>query len=154
MLLAPTSTPKTYSVVASSALKQLRLSHQPHVQPDSHATARTGVVLTAVHPRRCLATVATPEQRSFQLTEEQYMEKMDGVSYRLNVLGQTTLVRSFLQQPARAKGGLPKRPVMGTAVRLSRPWAWHSVHLCIACLLTHISAHPIRNKLFVSAPEG
>ncbi|MEW5302045.1 MAG: hypothetical protein WDW38_008676 [Sanguina aurantia] len=58
------------------------------------------------------------EQRSFQLTEEQYMEKMDGVSYRLNVLGQTTLVRSFLQQPARAKGGLPKRPVMGTAVSI------------------------------------
>lgn len=32
------------------------------------------------------------EQRSFQLTEEQYMEKLDGIAYLLNALEQTEKV--------------------------------------------------------------
>lgn len=99
-------------------------------------------------PPHCLVIVAIAEQRSFQLTEEQYMEKMDGVSYRLNVLGQTTLVRSFLQQPARAKGGLPKRPVMGTAV--SHMYVCGLVILCTYIAFSATSAHLIQ-PIYISS---
>ncbi|KAL6746600.1 hypothetical protein V8C86DRAFT_1820329 [Haematococcus lacustris] len=58
------------------------------------------------------------EQRSFRMTEEQYMEKMDSVAYLVNVLDQTQLVRAFLQKPAKSEKGLPKRPVVGTAISI------------------------------------
>ncbi|KAG2433568.1 hypothetical protein HYH02_012685 [Chlamydomonas schloesseri] len=56
------------------------------------------------------------EQRSFKLTEAQYMEKLDGVVYLIGALGQTDKVRAFLKEPARSQKGLPARPVVGTAI--------------------------------------
>ncbi|GFR40741.1 hypothetical protein Agub_g1351, partial [Astrephomene gubernaculifera] len=58
------------------------------------------------------------EQRSFKLTEQQYMEKLDGVAYLLGALGQTNVVRAFLREKARSQKGLPARPVVGTAVSI------------------------------------
>jgi len=58
------------------------------------------------------------EQRSFKMSEETYMEKLDSVAYLVNVLGQTTKVRAFLRAPAKAERGLPKRPVVGCAVSI------------------------------------
>jgi hypothetical protein len=58
------------------------------------------------------------EQRSFILTEAQYVEKLEGVCARLHVLGRTRLVRSFLEAPAKSQKGLPRRPTMGTAVSI------------------------------------
>lgn len=46
-----------------------------------------------------------------------YLDKVDSVAYMVNVLGQTERVRSFLIAPARSDRGLPRRPVVGTAVR-------------------------------------
>jgi hypothetical protein len=34
----------------------------------------------------------------------------------LTILGQAKKVRTFLQQPARSVKGLPRRPVVGTAI--------------------------------------
>jgi hypothetical protein len=56
------------------------------------------------------------EQRSFRLTPEQYEEKTDSIAYMVNVLGQTQRVRTVLSAKARSEKGLPKRPVVGTAV--------------------------------------
>ncbi|EFJ48650.1 hypothetical protein VOLCADRAFT_90835 [Volvox carteri f. nagariensis] len=58
------------------------------------------------------------EQRSFKLTEQQYMEKLDGVAYLVGALGQTDKVRAFLKEPARSQKGLPPRPVVGTAISI------------------------------------
>ncbi|PNW85680.1 hypothetical protein CHLRE_03g197850v5 [Chlamydomonas reinhardtii] len=58
------------------------------------------------------------EQRSFKLTEAQYMEKLDGVAYLVGALGQTDKVRAFLKEPARSQKGLPARPVVGTAITI------------------------------------
>jgi hypothetical protein len=38
------------------------------------------------------------------------------VAYLLTILGQAKKVRTFLQQPARSVKGLPRRPVVGTAI--------------------------------------
>jgi hypothetical protein len=59
------------------------------------------------------------EQRSFILTEEQYVEKLGAICARLHVLGQTARVRAFLEAPAKSQKGLPRRPTMGTAVSIS-----------------------------------
>lgn len=58
------------------------------------------------------------EQRSFKMTEEQYMEKLDAVATMVNVLGQTDKVRSFLSAPAKSQNGMPRRPVVGTAISI------------------------------------
>lgn len=58
------------------------------------------------------------EQRSFKLTEEQYMDKLDGVAYLIGALGQTDRVRAFLKERARSQKGLPPRPVVGTAISI------------------------------------
>ncbi|GIL92528.1 hypothetical protein Vretifemale_20045 [Volvox reticuliferus] len=58
------------------------------------------------------------EQRSFKLSEQQYMEKLDGVAYLVGALGQTDKVRAFLKEPARSQKGLPPRPVVGTAISI------------------------------------
>lgn len=58
------------------------------------------------------------EQRSFILTEEQYVDKMAAIALRLHVLGQTDRVRRFLEAPAKSSKGLPRRPTMGTAVSI------------------------------------
>jgi hypothetical protein len=57
-------------------------------------------------------------QRSFKLTPEQYAEKLDGVAQLVNTLNQTDKVRAFLRAPARSSKGLPKRPVVGTAISI------------------------------------
>ena len=57
-------------------------------------------------------------QRSFQLTPEQYDEKLEGVAALVNALGQTAKVRAFLQAPAKSQRGLPRRPVVGTAISI------------------------------------
>lgn len=58
------------------------------------------------------------EQRSFKLTEAQYMEKLDGISYLLTALGQSEHVRATLKERARSQKGLPPRPVVGTAISI------------------------------------
>jgi len=57
-------------------------------------------------------------QRSFRMTEDQYMDKIESIAYMLNVLGQTLKVREFLGAPAKSQKGLPRRPVMGTAISI------------------------------------
>lgn len=51
------------------------------------------------------------------MSEAQYIDKVDSVAYMVNVLGQTARVRDFLSQTARSERGLPRRPIVGTAVR-------------------------------------
>jgi len=58
------------------------------------------------------------EQRSFPLTEAAYMEKLEGVGLMLDLLKSTGRVRQFLHEPARARNGMPARPVVGTAVSI------------------------------------
>jgi len=59
------------------------------------------------------------EQRSFPLSERAYMEKLEGVCLMLDMLGETARVRTFLGEPARARNGMPARPVVGTAVSIT-----------------------------------
>ncbi|KAF5827885.1 hypothetical protein DUNSADRAFT_18588 [Dunaliella salina] len=47
------------------------------------------------------------EQRSFKMTEAQYIDKVDSVAYMVNVLGQTEKVRGFLSASARSERGEP-----------------------------------------------
>eukprot|EP00775_Hariotina_reticulata_P001439 gene1439-1780_t len=58
------------------------------------------------------------EQRSFKMSPQQYMDKLDGVAALVNALGQTNKVRAFLQAPAKSQKGLPRRPVVGTAISI------------------------------------
>eukprot|EP00798_Chlamydomonas_sp_ICE-L_P002224 gene2224-33786_t len=58
------------------------------------------------------------EARSFRMTEEQYMEKLDSIAYLLNAVDQADSVRSQLSGPARSSNGMPARPVPGTAISL------------------------------------
>ncbi|KAF6258579.1 hypothetical protein COO60DRAFT_1518042 [Scenedesmus sp. NREL 46B-D3] len=58
------------------------------------------------------------EQRSFKMSVEQYTEKLEGVAAMVNVLGQTDKVRAFLNAPAKSQKGLPRRPVVGTAISI------------------------------------
>jgi len=56
-----------------------------------------------------------------------YNDKVDSVAYMVNVLGQTERVRGFLMERARSKGGLPRRPIVGTAVGVR-------VRACVLCV--------------------
>ena len=56
------------------------------------------------------------EQRSFPMSEEDYMDKMDGICMLLNIWSKQGDVRTFLQAPAKSKNGMPGRPIVGTAV--------------------------------------
>uniref|UniRef100_A0A383VWH4 Uncharacterized protein n=1 Tax=Tetradesmus obliquus TaxID=3088 RepID=A0A383VWH4_TETOB len=58
------------------------------------------------------------EQQSFKMSVEQYTEKLDGIAAMVNVLGQTDKVRAFLKAPAKSQKGLPRRPVVGTAISI------------------------------------
>lgn len=58
------------------------------------------------------------EQRSFKLTEDEYMEKLDSIAYLLNTADQAHVVRTFLSAPAKSQNGMPSRPVVGTAVTI------------------------------------
>lgn len=59
------------------------------------------------------------------MSHQQYLQKLDAVAALVNRLSQTAKVRAFLQAPAKAHKGLPRRPVVGTAVsiRCARLWA-------------------------------
>ncbi|GAX81528.1 hypothetical protein CEUSTIGMA_g8956.t1 [Chlamydomonas eustigma] len=58
------------------------------------------------------------EQRSFKLTPEQYVEKLDSICYLLNAINQAEVVRATLKQPAKSVNGMPSRPVVGTAISI------------------------------------
>lgn len=57
-------------------------------------------------------------QRSFPMTEEEYMDKADGICILLNAWGKQGQVRAFLKQKPKAKNGMPPRPIVGTAVAI------------------------------------
>lgn len=56
------------------------------------------------------------EQRSFPMSEEDYLEKLDGIAYYLRIWNQVDRVVAFLNLKPKAKRGLPARPVVGIAV--------------------------------------
>jgi hypothetical protein len=58
------------------------------------------------------------DQRSFPMTEEQYLDKLDGIAMLMNVWNRQTQVRTFFKEPAKPKNGMPARPIVGTAVAL------------------------------------
>ncbi|KAG2498067.1 hypothetical protein HYH03_003827 [Edaphochlamys debaryana] len=58
------------------------------------------------------------EQRSFKMTEAQYMDKLDSVAFLVGALGQADKVRAFLKERAKSHNGLPPRPVMGSAITI------------------------------------
>jgi hypothetical protein len=105
----------------------LRLTYQApnYLAPNSAAAAATALFPHPFippphpHPQVALNIMWTHlEQRSFKMTEEQYMEKLDAVATMVNVLGQTDKVRSFLSAPAKSQNGMPRRPVVGTAISI------------------------------------
>ena len=57
-------------------------------------------------------------QRSFPLTEEQYVERLGSVAYMLNAWNQPAFVRAFFAEPPIPRRGLPSRPRVDTAVSL------------------------------------
>eukprot|EP01025_Chloroclados_australasicus_P025839 TRINITY_DN2572_c0_g1_i4.p1 TRINITY_DN2572_c0_g1~~TRINITY_DN2572_c0_g1_i4.p1 ORF type:complete len:261 (+),score=27.97 TRINITY_DN2572_c0_g1_i4:113-895(+) len=58
------------------------------------------------------------EQQSFQMSPEQYLEKLEGIAYYLNAWGQQDTVRAALREPMKSKRGLPKKPLPGIAVSI------------------------------------
>ena len=57
-------------------------------------------------------------QRSFPMKEQDYLDKLDGVSIYLQALGQAERVVAFLQEPIAPRRGLPSRPIVGSAVNI------------------------------------
>lgn len=55
-------------------------------------------------------------QRSFPMSGEEYIEKMDGVVLALRAWGQLETVEAFLREPIAPRRGLPSRPIIGNAV--------------------------------------
>lgn len=58
------------------------------------------------------------DQRSFPMTPEEYLDKLDGISMLLNVWDRQAYVRDFFRQKPTPKNGMPPRPIVGTAVAL------------------------------------
>lgn len=58
------------------------------------------------------------DQRSFPMTEEQFMDKLDTIAEYLRAWKQDEVVRTFLLEPPKSKRGLPSRPVTGNAVSI------------------------------------
>lgn len=58
-------------------------------------------------------------QRSFPMTEEEYLDKMDGVALYLEAWGQAETVIAFLKSPVAPRRGLPSRPIVGNAVAIT-----------------------------------
>ena len=59
-------------------------------------------------------------QRSFPMTEEEYVAKLDSVAFMLSSWRQAAFVRSFFAEPPIPRRGLPSRPRVDTA-RTARP---------------------------------
>lgn len=57
-------------------------------------------------------------QRSFPMSESDFIDKMDGVAYYLEAWGQSKRVVDFLKEPVAPRRGLPSRPIVGNAVTL------------------------------------
>lgn len=57
-------------------------------------------------------------QKSFPLSEEQYMMKLEGIASTVRMLNGEKVVRDFFARPPKPEGGLPARPVVGTAVSI------------------------------------
>lgn len=57
-------------------------------------------------------------QRSFPFTEEEYLAKLDAVSFLVNSFRCAEFVRAFFKQPVAPRAGLPSRPRVDTAVTL------------------------------------
>lgn len=55
-------------------------------------------------------------QRSFPMTEESWLEKLDGIALYLEAWNQADAVISFLKEPVAPRRGLPSRPIVGNAV--------------------------------------
>ena len=60
-----------------------------------------------------------PGKRSFPMTEEEYLDKMDGVAIYLEAWGQAETVIAFLKSPIAPRRGLPSRPIVGNAVAIT-----------------------------------
>ena len=58
-------------------------------------------------------------QRSFSLSEEEYMDKLGTIAEFVNAAGEQGKVRKEMQGPLKGKNGMPRRPVVGTAISLS-----------------------------------
>lgn len=58
-------------------------------------------------------------QRSFPMTEEEYVDKLDGVALYLEAWGQAETVIAFLKSPVAPRRGLPSRPIVGNAVAIT-----------------------------------
>jgi hypothetical protein len=52
------------------------------------------------------------------MTEQEYLDKLDGVAYLLEAWGQAARVSAFLREPARSRRGLPGTPMVGNAVSI------------------------------------
>ena len=65
-------------------------------------------------------------QKSFPLSREQYLEKLDAIAMALNAWGQAEYIRTWFKQPAAPRAGLPSRPRVDTAVsvRLNNSPTW------------------------------
>jgi hypothetical protein len=65
-------------------------------------------------------------QRSFPLSKETFMDKLDSVAMALNAWGQATYIREWFRQPPAPRAGLPSRPRVDTAVtvRLNNSPSW------------------------------
>ena len=58
------------------------------------------------------------EQRSFPMTLEEFVDKMDGICMYLNAWNRQELVRTFMMAKPKGNLGLPPRPIVGVAVPL------------------------------------
>jgi hypothetical protein len=58
------------------------------------------------------------DQRSFPMTMEDYLDKIDGICIFLNAWNRQKEVRAFFNEKPKAKNGMPPRPIVGTAVAL------------------------------------
>lgn len=58
-------------------------------------------------------------QRSFPMSEEDYLDKLDGIALCLRTWNQADRVVSFLRQPPKPRGGMPSRPIVGNSVAIA-----------------------------------
>ncbi|KAK9810054.1 hypothetical protein WJX72_004043 [[Myrmecia] bisecta] len=58
------------------------------------------------------------EQRSFPMTPEDYVDKLETIAYYVSAWGQEETVRAFFKEKPKALRGLPARPVVGSAISI------------------------------------
>eukprot|EP00466_Bigelowiella_natans_P018048 jgi/Bigna1/62962/fgenesh1_kg.45_\ len=63
---------------------------------------------------------------SFPYSEQQYLDKLDGIAHMLNTWDQAWYVQEFLESEIKPRRGLPSRPRSDTAVtlRLNQSPTW------------------------------